>query len=145
LAGYTSYYSPKAVVYHVHSATGVSHSPFKAYHIQRNRLFNILKNFPFPTLLLSFLFITPFRYLHLLNSAFVRKKGPSKKALDKTSSGTLFKIVFKAWFDFFKMIPRMLKKRTRINRIKKISKIDNEEIKKWFKEYEADLETMIYK
>ena len=91
------------------------------------------------------MFITPFRYLHLLNSAFFRKKGPSAKLKGKTSGKTLIKLVIKAWFDFFKMIPRMLKKRTRINRIKKISKIDNEEIKKWFKEYEADLETMIYK
>jgi len=142
LAGYKSMYSPKSVVYHVHSATGVSHSPFKAYHIQRNRLFNIVKNFPLPTALASLFFITPFRYLHLLNSAFFRKKGPSKKALDKTSSGTLFKIVFKAWFDFFKKLPNTIKKR---NIIKKQKTVSNKKIANWFKKYKADLETMIYK
>ena len=47
--------------------------------------------------------------------------------------------------DFFKLIPKMIRKRTKINRIKKIGRIKNKEIKKWFKEYEADLETMIYK
>ena len=142
LAGYTSYYSPKAVVYHVHSATGVSHSPFKAYHIQRNRLFNIVKDFPAGTALISFFFVTPWRYIHLLNSAFFRKSGPSQKAKEKSGAGTLFKIVFKAWWDFFKKLPAMLKKRKAVNKTKVVP---NKEINKWFTEYEADLETMIYK
>ncbi|MBU0732199.1 glycosyltransferase family 2 protein [Patescibacteria group bacterium] len=142
LAGYTSWYSHKSVVYHVHSATGVSHSPFKAFHIQRNRLFNILKDFPFWSAVYAFLIITPVRYLHLLNAAFFRKSGPAAKTKSKAGSGSLFKLTFKAWADFFRLMPEMMRKRRKVIRSKIVS---NKLVREWFKKYKSDLETEIYK
>ena len=142
LAGYTSWYAPKAIVYHVHSATGVSHSPFKAFHIQRNRLFNIVKDFPFWSAVYAFFIVTPVRYLHLLNAAFFRKSGPASKTKSKAGSGSLFKLTFKAWADYFKLFPEMLKKRKIIIKSKNVN---NKQIREWFKKYKSDLETEIYK
>lgn len=52
LAGWRCLYAPSAVVYHVHSATGVEGSPFKSYHLGRNKLWTIAKNYPAPQLYL---------------------------------------------------------------------------------------------
>jgi GT2 family glycosyltransferase len=51
LAGWKCLYAPGAVVSHVHSATGVEGSPFKSYHLGRNKLWCIAKNYPSPHLL----------------------------------------------------------------------------------------------
>lgn len=53
LAGWRCLYAPDAVVSHVHSATGVEGSPFKSYHLGRNKLWCIAKNYPSPQLYLS--------------------------------------------------------------------------------------------
>lgn len=50
LAGWRCLYVPDAVVSHVHSATGVEGSPFKSYHLGRNKLWCIVKNYPSPQL-----------------------------------------------------------------------------------------------
>ena len=46
LAGWKTLAAPRALVYHVHSATGGEMSGFKVYHTQRNKWFVIVKNWP---------------------------------------------------------------------------------------------------
>lgn len=46
LAGWDCACAPKAVVYHVHSATSGEYSPFKVYQTHRNKWFVIAKNWP---------------------------------------------------------------------------------------------------
>ena len=46
LAGWECAMAPKAVVYHVHSATSGESSPFKVYQTHRNKWYVILKNWP---------------------------------------------------------------------------------------------------
>jgi len=50
LAGWKALAAPRALVYHVHSATGGEMSHFKVYHTQRNKWFVIVKNWPAPLL-----------------------------------------------------------------------------------------------
>ncbi len=50
LAGWRCLYVASAAVLHVHSATGVEGSPFKSYHLGRNKLWCIAKNYPSPEL-----------------------------------------------------------------------------------------------
>jgi GT2 family glycosyltransferase len=45
-AGWTCWYAPDAVVDHRYSHSAGRASPLKAYYVERNRLFVILKNFP---------------------------------------------------------------------------------------------------
>lgn len=46
LAGWKCIYNPKAVVYHLHSATSGAYSPMKAFLVERNRIWVAIKNFP---------------------------------------------------------------------------------------------------
>lgn len=46
LRGWRIMYEPSAVVEHVHSGTSVEWSPFFTFHVDRNRMFMILKNAP---------------------------------------------------------------------------------------------------
>jgi len=47
-AGWRCRYAPRARVYHDHSATAVENSPFKRYHLGRNKIWMIAKNYPSP-------------------------------------------------------------------------------------------------
>jgi GT2 family glycosyltransferase len=51
LAGWRAVTAPDAVVLHVHSATSGKMSPFTVYHVQRNKWFVLLKNWPLSLLL----------------------------------------------------------------------------------------------
>jgi GT2 family glycosyltransferase len=139
LAGFKSYYAPKAKVYHVHSATGKNFSPFKAFHIHRNQYYNIIKNLP-ASFLLKALALMPIRYF-LLVSSVIRKKGPSAKLSQNEQKQSMAGIVFRSWKDVIKNLPRLLKKR---NYIQKKRTAKKEEIKEWFQKYRADWRKMIY-
>jgi len=47
-AGWRCVYTPRACAYHLHSATAVEDSPFKRFHLGRNKVWLIAKNFPAP-------------------------------------------------------------------------------------------------
>jgi hypothetical protein len=51
LAGWRCLYAPAARVYHRHSATSGEGSPFKSYHLGRNKWWMIVQNYPWPALL----------------------------------------------------------------------------------------------
>lgn len=53
LAGWRCLYVPTAIVYHRHSASSGEASPFKGYHLGRNKWWMILKNYPWPDVLLN--------------------------------------------------------------------------------------------
>jgi len=140
LKGWKSVSCPKAIVYHIHSATCISYSPFKAFHVNRNRFFVIIKNFSFEYFLKAF-FLTPMRYLRLLNSIRI-KKGPSYKLKEKTNIFAPFLIVLKGWISVLWNLPKILAKRHYIQKNKKVS---NKKIKEWFDKFSANMEDMIYK
>ena len=52
LAGWRCLSAPKARVIHHHSATSVENSPFKRYHLGRNKVWLIAKNYPWPEIAL---------------------------------------------------------------------------------------------
>ena len=61
-AGWKCLYVPEAVVEHHYSHSAGGASPLKAYYVERNRLFVLLKNFP-ARMLLAAPFVTLARYL----------------------------------------------------------------------------------
>ena len=50
--GWTARYVPDARVVHAHSATGTEESPFKTFHLGRNKIWTVAKNHPTRALLL---------------------------------------------------------------------------------------------
>lgn len=125
---------PEAIVYHIHSATGGHHTPFKSYYVNRNRYFLIIKNLPFRYLVLAII-LTPYRYLKLLNSMFVKKSGTSYELKKNSSSIKPFLIVFKGFGSLFYNILPLLRKRYFIQRGRTVSL---KEVKGWFIKYAAN-------
>lgn len=140
LRGWKTYSAPQSVVKHIHSATAKSYSPFKAYHVNRNRFYVIIKNYP---LWFAFraLLITPMRYIRLLNSVRI-KKGPSHELTQRTSPIQPFLLVLKGWVSIVYHLPGLLTKRWKIQSRKKIT---SAEINDLFQKYTASIEEMIYK
>ncbi|BBB32256.1 glycosyl transferase family 2 [Thermotomaculum hydrothermale] len=128
-AGVKCYYQPDAVVYHMHSATAGEYSRLKAYYVERNRVFVLIKNFPIVCVLLS-PFFTLIRYFFQALSVFV-KKGSAGEFTKEYSAFELLKILLKANIDSLKLLPvfwgkrRDLKSKVKINGIGFCKKILN--------------------
>lgn len=60
-AGWRCVYAPAAVVHHHYSHTAGRATPLKAYYVERNRLYLLMKNFPLPNLVLA-PFVSLIRY-----------------------------------------------------------------------------------
>jgi GT2 family glycosyltransferase len=75
LAGWRCLYAPDAIVYHWHSATAVENSPFKLFHLARNRVWTIAKNYPAPDLYLHLPAIVLFDVAAVLSSLIQPRPG----------------------------------------------------------------------
>src|SRR3989304_5450215 len=62
LAGWTCRYVPDAVVFHKYSGSSAPYSPFKAFQVERNRIWVVVKCFP-PGLIVASVGYTLARYL----------------------------------------------------------------------------------
>jgi len=137
LSGFQAYYTPRAVVRHVHSATGKSRSPFKAFYVHRNHLFNLSKNLPL-FFLLRALALLPLMYLWSLVSV-LRGRGAAS-GLGQTTKGAgcnMAGILLRGWGQFFLHMPGLLAKRKQIQARRRVS---HREISSWFKLYRATRE-----
>ena len=110
LAGWRAVTAPEAVVYHVHSATSGKMSPFTVYQVQRNKWYVLLKNWPVSLLLKHSPLLVVFDLAALL-LAVLRGRGLA---------------AFKARLDVLKALPRILRERNSVQRLRKISDADVE-------------------
>ena len=117
--GYACWYVPAAVVYHKYSATGGAHTPQKVYWVERNRIWTVVKVFPWHLALLSPLFsLTRYGtgFFGLLSG-----KGAVGKLREGHSARDLFRAVGRAYVDGLKGIPEMLRKRKEIRRVQTVN------------------------
>jgi GT2 family glycosyltransferase len=112
--GYRCLYFPGAVVYHRYSATAGPFTPMKVYYVERNRIWTILKSFPWYTILFSPAF-TLFRYFHGL-FGLVGRKGAVGNLVRTHSAKDLFLSVARAYRDAVPGIPEMVRKRRMLRR-----------------------------
>lgn len=108
-AGYVCYYIPTAVVYHKYSASGGSYTPQKVYWVERNRIWTVVKAFPWYLALLSPGYSLA-RYGMGMYS-LLSGKGSVGKFSERHSTKDLFLAVARAYADGLKGIPEMLRKR----------------------------------
>lgn len=131
LAGWKCIYSPKAIVYHLHSvSSGGRYSSFKAFLVERNRIWVALKNFPISLIMLG-QFYTLWRYMYQAYGA-LRGKGAAGRFTSDFSKAELIKILLNAYLSAFKQVPLMLKKRKVIQKKKRIT---NREVYQLVKQY----------
>jgi GT2 family glycosyltransferase len=117
--GYGALYCPRAVVYHKYSATAGSYSPMKAFYVERNRVWILLKYFPIRNIILS-----PFYTLKRLSFqgyGILAEKGAANKFVRNSSTGKLIRIIIKAYISALKGIPDIWEKRKKILHGKAIS------------------------
>ena len=126
LAGWKALAAPRALVYHVHSATGGEMSRFKTYYTHRNKWCVIIKNWPL-SLLLKRLPVLLFYDMAALVLAWLKGVGAA---------------AITARFDVVKNMGRLLAQRREVQARKKLSA---GEIEKLFSPYEGALKTFFRK
>ncbi len=119
LAGWKAVFAPQASVRHLYSQTGGQYSGFKAYHIERNRFWVLMKDLPVSFILL-FPFYTLWRYV-VQFYGLLSGKGSVARFAEGGGSLNLIGVVLKAWYDAIAGLPGALKKRKRIWGSKQLS------------------------
>ena len=134
LSGWKCKYVPTAVVYHKYSRSSGSSSLFKVYQGERNRIWIVVKNYPFIFLLVSF----PYNFLKLILLFYYNLRGQGRGKLYSKEHSlkqillTMIKGRAHAWIG----ISKMIQKRKIIMKKKKVT---NRQIRKWFKKYSMNL------
>ncbi|MEA1927151.1 MAG: glycosyltransferase family 2 protein [Candidatus Auribacterota bacterium] len=140
LAGWKVVYVPSAIVYHKYSATTGAYSPFKAFLVERNRIWLTIKNFPPGALFLS----PVFAVLRMIYQSYgvLAGKGAAGEFSRQYSSFSLLGILVKAHLAALAGAPMMWRKRLSINRIKKVS---NREFYDWLKRFSLSAKELALK
>jgi GT2 family glycosyltransferase len=120
LAGWECRYVPTAKVYHKYSSSSSAYSPFKAYLVERNRIWVLLKYFPLELIAVS-PFFTFLRLSVHLYGAFTGK-GASGRFSEKHSTLQAFAILLKAWGAALMALPSIVKRRQEGFRMRRLSR-----------------------
>lgn len=129
-AGWSCCYVPDAVVYHKYSATTGPYSPGKAFLVERNRYWVLLKNFPSREIALS-PFRTAYRYgWHLFGA--LTGRGAAGRLSRQFSLWALFRAAVKGEIAALGGFPRILLQRIRGKRVRRISTIEFRELTRRF-------------
>jgi len=119
-AGWDCCYVPGAVVEHYYSHSAGRATPLKAYYIERNRLYTVIKNFP-TRLLWRVPFASTMRYLwHLLAIRAGQGKGAEFRQSGH-SAALLPLLVLRAYLATLGRLPYLLAERRRILKSRRIS------------------------
>lgn len=128
--GWNCVYVPQSKVYHRYSFTASPYSEAKAFLVERNRIWILLKYFPISMILVS-PFFTIMRFCFQLYGIFTHK-GASGRFAESHSFFKAFFIILRAWCSALKGSPTCLRERLYLYKNRKIS---NKEIKKFFKRF----------
>ncbi len=120
LAGWGCIYVPSAKVFHKYSSSSSAYSPFKAFLVERNRIWVLLKYYPCDLIAVSPFFTLKRLLLHLFGA--VAGKGASGKFAEQYSVLSAFGILLKAWFSAFRALPRVIRQRRAFSLLRRISR-----------------------
>ncbi len=130
LAGWKCIYVPDAVVYHKYSATTEPYSPLKAYLVERNRIWVVMKCFP-AGLAITSIFSTLLRYV-MQGYGIVTGKGAGSRMVRSGSGAGSIGILVRAYVSAFRKSGIMVRKRKQISTTRKVS---TREIASWFRRF----------
>ena len=121
-AGYRCIFQPQSKVFHQQSAGLGRFSPAKAYYVERNRIWVLIKTFPLDWILIS-PFFTLVRYLLNIVS-LLTKKGSAAGFQESHSAMTLATTLLRALWHGCRGIPKMWQRRKAVLR-----RINNRQMK----------------
>lgn len=119
LAGWKAVAAPKAVIRHLYSQTGGGYSSFKAYHVERNHLWVLLKGLPF-SFVMAFPFYTLWRYVVQIYG-LLSGKGSVARFAEGNKKRQMVHIVIKAYREGFGGLRGVLRKRKEIWKSRRLS------------------------
>lgn len=120
LAGWDCVYVAGAVVYHKYSSSSSAYSPMKAFLVERNRIWVLLKYYPFEMVLLSPYYT--FKRLILSLYGALTGRGASGQFAAENSLVKAGLILLKAWCAALGGMPVVLKQRWAFGRKTRIGK-----------------------
>ena len=130
VAGWKCIYVPTAIVYHRYSGSTSAYSPQKAFWVERNRVWILIKYFPISMILTS-PFYTLIRFIFQAYGA-ITNKGAAGRFVDEYSCRILLMVIMRAYVSAIRHIPEMWTKR---KKIKKIAKAGRKEFTMWFRHF----------
>jgi GT2 family glycosyltransferase len=119
-AGWKCLYVPQAVVEHHYSHSAGRASPVKAYYVERNRLFVLVKNFPGRALLAA-PFVSAARYLWHAWYILQGQGSAARFRAEGNAGPKMLWYVLRAHAALFANLPRLLRQRSEIRRRARIT------------------------
>jgi GT2 family glycosyltransferase len=119
LLGWSCFYVPDARFRHRKSQTTGDHSKFKAYHVERNRIYNVIRLMPRFIVFVSPLF-TLNRYL-MQGYAVATRQGLSNDFVREYSYWGLAGVLLRAYSRALFRLPALLRQRRQISEARKIT------------------------
>src|SRR5439155_8054427 len=129
LRGWRILYEPGAVVHHVHAGSSGEWSPFFTFHVDRNRLFMILKNAPAPMVVGTFAHFAALAARNVARAVLGRVTRPPEVLVRANLGPGRARIHLKVVVSLLRYLPEMLVKRWRIRRGRTVS---DAYIARWF-------------
>jgi len=120
LAGWDCVYVPGAVVYHKYSSSSSAYSPMKAFLVERNRIWVLLKYYPIELVLVSPYFT--FKRLVLSLYGALTGRGASGKFAAENSLVKAGLILLKAWCAALGGMPAVLRQRWAFGRKRRLGR-----------------------
>ncbi len=139
LAGWRAVFVPEAVVYHKYSATTSPYSPLKAYLVERNRIWVVLKYYPVDMILAS-VFYTLIRYTSQAAS-ILKGRGAGSRFARTQSPFKLFGLLIRAYCSAFFSFRKICRER---KNFKKLRNISYNEFKGLFKKHRLPLSELAF-
>jgi GT2 family glycosyltransferase len=131
LADWQCIYVPSAKVYHKYSASSSAHSSFKAFLVERNRIWVLLKYYPMEMILISPFWTLARLLVHLFGA--LAGKGASGRFREEQSIFYAMAILLKAWYAALKSFPTIIRQRRTLSKLRRIGR---RELYRLFCEYQ---------
>jgi GT2 family glycosyltransferase len=134
-AGWECAYVPGAIVEHRYSQSAGRASPLKAYFVERNRLYMVIRTFPWPMLPL----VKPASFVRYFWHVVSLVEGRGKASEYRESGHSvafLFFLMLRAWAAVAVRLPRLWRERRRIYRTRRITR---HEFRKLLADYSISL------
>jgi GT2 family glycosyltransferase len=120
IAGWRCRYVPGAIAKHHYSGSMGPHSPFKAFHVERNRIWVVVKCFP-PGMAVASLVYTMGRYVLQLYATLIGR-GAAARLAAQQSPWALVATIVRAWMSALVRLPEMWRRRRAIHSAGKIGR-----------------------
>lgn len=140
LAAWKCLFVPSSVVYHKYSATSGRYSPFKVLLVERNRIWVLVKYFPFRYIILSPFYTFVRLSWHLV--AALRRKGAAGRFTESFSLAALITIYVKANVKAVLGLGKMLRKRMQM---KPIRRATAREFSGWLRSFSISARDIVLK